>query len=323
MSLSVFSVPMGQSTSTPLSLMTDHFSDFKSRAQNLSLLVKKSKLVTFCSAEWPTFDVRWPQEGTFNPQIIQAVKERVLTPSPAGHPDQTPYILVWQDLVRNPPEWLKPFVLAPSKPPEPPRPSSPTPTSLNPQVLVMKASEEKEEKQDEKRPKPVFQESSSLYPNLIDLETELFPPPYADPHPPLLPQVPQVSSGEARRRAEPSAPPREGGPAQGTQGRAREMASAAEEEGPEIPSSTVHAFLVQAGPAREGRRSTYQFWAFATSDLHNWKTQTPSFSEKPQGLIDLLESILFTHNPTWDDCQQLLQVLFTTEEHERILSEAR
>ena len=97
----------------------------------------------------------------------------MLTPSPAGHPDKTPYILVWQDLVRNPPEWLKPFVLAPSKPPKPPRPSSLTPTSLNPQVLVMKASEEKEEK----RPKPVFQESSSLYPNLIDLETELFPPP--------------------------------------------------------------------------------------------------------------------------------------------------
>ena len=78
---------MGQTTSTPLSLMTDHFSDFKFRAQDLSLLVKKSKLVTFCSAEWPTFDVRWPQEATFNPQIIQAVKERVLTPSPAGHPD--------------------------------------------------------------------------------------------------------------------------------------------------------------------------------------------------------------------------------------------
>ena len=126
--------------------MINHFSDFKSRAQNLSLLVKKSKLVTFCSAEWPTFDVRWPQEGTFNPQIIQAVKERVLTPSPAGHPDQTPYILVWQDLVRNPPEWLKPFVLAP---PKPPRPSSPTPTSPSPQVLVMKASKEKEGKKDE------------------------------------------------------------------------------------------------------------------------------------------------------------------------------
>ena len=139
----------------------------------------------------------------------------------------------------------------------------------------------------------------------------------------MLPQFPQVSSGEAGRRAEPSAPPREGGPAQGTQGRAREMASAAEEEGPEIPSSTVHEFPVQAGPAREGGEWTYQYWPFATSDLYNWKTQTPSFSEKLQGLIDLLESILFTHNPTWDDCQQLLQVLFTTEEHERILSEAR
>ncbi|XDB55128.1 hypothetical protein AB1E18_008598 [Capra hircus] len=51
----------------------------------------------------------------------------------------------------------------------------------------MKASEEKQGKKDENRPKPVFQESS-LYPNLVDLETELFPPPYADPYPPLLPQ---------------------------------------------------------------------------------------------------------------------------------------
>ena len=199
---------MGQTTSTPLSLMINHFSDFKSKAQDLSLLVKKSKLVTFCSAEWPTFDVGWPQEGTFNPQIIQAVKERVLTPSPAGHPDQTPYILVLQDLVRNPPEWLKPFVLTPANPP---RPSSPTPTSPSPQVLVMKVSEEKEGKKDENRPKLVFQEFS-LYPNLIDLETKLFPPPYADPHLPLLPQVPQVSSGEARREPNPQLPPGKGAP---------------------------------------------------------------------------------------------------------------
>ena len=58
------------------------------------------------------------------------------------------------------------------------------------------------------------------------------------------------------------------------------------------------------------------------SDLYNWKTQNPPFSEKPQGLTDLLDSILFTHNPTWDACQQLLQVLFTTEEREQILAEA-
>ena len=32
---------------------------------------------------------------------------------------------------------------------------------------------------------------------------------------------------------------------------------------------------------------------------------------------------MFSHQPTWDDCQQLLQVLFTTEEKKRILLEAR
>jgi hypothetical protein len=36
-----------------------------------------------------------------------------------------------------------------------------------------------------------------------------------------------------------------------------------------------------------------------------------------------MESLMFSHQPTWDDSQQLLQVLFTTEEKERILLEAR
>ncbi|KAB0352658.1 hypothetical protein FD754_017515 [Muntiacus muntjak] len=74
---------------------------------------------------------------------------------------------------------------------------------------------------------------------------------------------------------------------------------------PELPSSTVQALPVRVGPANPDRERTYQYWPFSTS------------------LIDLLDSILFTHNPTWDDCQQLLQVLFTTEERERILAEAR
>ena len=65
---------MGQSYSTPLSVMTDHFSDFKSKAQNLSMLVKKSRLRTLCSSEWPTFQVGWPPEGTFGLLVIRAVK---------------------------------------------------------------------------------------------------------------------------------------------------------------------------------------------------------------------------------------------------------
>ncbi|EHB06083.1 Gag polyprotein, partial [Heterocephalus glaber] len=61
---------------------------------------------------------------------------------------------------------------------------------------------------------------------------------------------------------------------------------------------------------------------FTTSDLYNWKHQNPPFSEKPQALISLLESMFHTHDPTWDDCQQLLQALFTSEERERIWRQA-
>ena len=178
-----FSVIRGQATSTPLSLMTDHFSDFKSRARNLSVLVKKNKLMTFCSTEWPAFNVGWPREGTFCLPIIRAVTENMFAPGPSGHPDQTPYILVWQDLVGNPPAWLKHFIPQPF--------TSPSPTSSIPQVLVVETSKEEEHKQRNGWVKPVFQESS-LYPNLIDLETDLSPPHYA--HPPLPPQVPQISS---------------------------------------------------------------------------------------------------------------------------------
>jgi hypothetical protein len=67
----------------------------------------------------------------------------------------------------------------------------------------------------------------------------------------------------------------------------------------------------------------YQYWPFSSSDLYNWKAQNPPFSEDPRGLTNLFESILHTHSPTWDDCQQLLKTLFTTEEQERILTEAR
>ena len=60
----------------------------------------------------------------------------------------------------------------------------------------------------ESRKKPILQESS-LYPSLIDLDTEISPPPYMQP--PLPPQVPQVLSVEQRRGPELSAPQWEGG----------------------------------------------------------------------------------------------------------------
>ncbi|KAK1346720.1 hypothetical protein QTO34_000580 [Cnephaeus nilssonii] len=66
-----------------------------------------------------------------------------------------------------------------------------------------------------------------------------------------------------------------------------------------------------------------QYWPFSSADLYNWKTNHPPFSEDPQRLTGLVESLMFSHQPTWDDCQQLLQTLFNTEEKERILLEAR
>ena len=123
---------MGQGESTPLSLTTDHFSDVRARAHDLFFLVKKSKLITFCSARWPTFQVGWPPAGTYQPSIIQAVKEKIMAPDPWGYPDQVPYVMVWQDLVEDPPRWLKPFVQPPS--------------SSNSQVLVMKTPLEKTKK---------------------------------------------------------------------------------------------------------------------------------------------------------------------------------
>nr|KAF6410538.1 hypothetical protein HJG63_009062 [Rousettus aegyptiacus] len=50
---------------------------------------------------------------------------------------------------------------------------------------------------------------------------------------------------------------------------------------------------------------------FNTTDLLSWKQHTLSYSEKPQAMIDLLESIFQTHQPILDDCHQLLLTLFT------------
>ena len=45
----------------------------------------------------------------------------------------------------------------------------------------------------------------------------------------------------------------------------------------------------------------------------NWKQYMPSYSEKLQVVIGLLESILQTQCPTWGDCLQYLLTLFNTE----------
>lgn len=62
---------------------------------------------------------------------------------------------------------------------------------------------------------------------------------------------------------------------------------------------------------------------FKTTDLLNWRHRTPTYLEKPKALTDLLESIFQIHQPTWDDCHQLLLTLLSTEETRLILSKAQ
>lgn len=59
-----------------------------------------------------------------------------------------------------------------------------------------------------------------------------------------------------------------------------------------------------------------------TTALFNWKMQYPSFSTNPSSLISLMESIFSIYFPSRDDCRAILAVFFTSEERDRILTEA-
>lgn len=63
---------------TPLSLALDHWTEVKTRAQNLSAKVKKVKWQIFCSSEWLKFGVGWLPIGTFSLDVICAVKNIIL-----------------------------------------------------------------------------------------------------------------------------------------------------------------------------------------------------------------------------------------------------
>lgn len=57
-------------------------------------------------------------------------------------------------------------------------------------------------------------------------------------------------------------------------------------------------------------------------DHPNWQKAQPPYSEKPQGMMHLMETIFRTHQLMWDDIAQLLLTLFSTEERHQILTEA-
>ncbi|CAD7679612.1 unnamed protein product [Nyctereutes procyonoides] len=214
---------------------------------------------------------RNPQDPIW--RVSRVVKSVIFRDKLDGHSDQVPYILIWQDMIKNPPPWLKPFL--------PPR-AGPT------EILALWKARKETDPTPQVPLYPVFQDSSP--------EELILLPPYWAPPPPSAPPL------EAPGAAEGAPPlPDEGlpvrGPAAGTRGR-------------------THLRM------RTGEQLML-YWPFSTSDLYNRKTQNAKFSDNPRDLIGLLDTVLFIHQPTWDDCQQLLQVLFTTKEREWIQVEAR
>ncbi|XP_039738262.1 RE1-silencing transcription factor-like [Pteropus medius] len=230
------------------------------------------------------FGVGWPSEGSFDLQT--AFRVRSVVYGNPGYPDQAPYIDVWIDIVFDAPKYLK---NCQSKSDSPVADSLPVPASHT--VLL---TEPRSTPTPQKPLEPILQ-SPPEDPEILN------PHPYCSPGNPFRPpdsreaaplqSLPHTQTGAVYY------PPQDPDP---------------------IPDSSQPAAVLAplrqiAPPGGDTQTSFIVYVPFSTSDLRNWKLQTPSFSEKPQGLTSLLESIFFT--------QQLLEVLFTTEK-ECILREA-
>ncbi|XP_048654625.1 pollen-specific leucine-rich repeat extensin-like protein 2 isoform X1 [Marmota marmota marmota] len=303
---------MGQSTSMPLSLNLDHWTKVRLRAQNLSFSVKRRTWQTLCASEWPTFGVGWPPEGSFYSPLIRKVRDIAFQPGPHSHPDQQPYILTWQDLCESPPPWVKPFLVpAPAPTPSPMilslKPSAPPPPSPS----VLPESQDLTLLDSPPPPNPLPSSPNPQHP--------LSDSPAADSaSPPLEEAKPAQRPPDDSPAAHTAPPPLEdAGPAKGT----HQQRMIKNPEAPVILPLRPYRPMIDDSHGRE--MQAYQYWPFSSSDLYNWKNNNPPFSEDPTRLTGLVESLMFSHQPTWDDCQQLLGTLFMTEERERILLEAR
>ncbi|XP_073856232.1 uncharacterized protein [Macaca fascicularis] len=140
-------------------------------------------------------DLSGPGHGLLTERTYQ-VKATVMDPGPHGHPDQVAYIITWEDLVRNPPSWVKPFL-------HPPSPSQST-------LLALEAPKNRNLDPH----KPVLPDKPQR--DLLLLEPLppppqnplRGPPPYASPLPPVLsPALSSTASTPTLSPTSPSAPP--------------------------------------------------------------------------------------------------------------------
>ena len=77
---------MRQTESTPLNIQVNYWRQVRERGKNVSVVVKKGKLVTLCSSEWPTFRIGWSPVGTFD----QSTRKKSLGQDPSGTQTKCP-----------------------------------------------------------------------------------------------------------------------------------------------------------------------------------------------------------------------------------------
>lgn len=137
-------------------------------------------------------------------------------------------------------------------------------------------------------------------------ESRIFQPPYV----PRLPHsVPQLEPGAE------AAPSLSGG-------RGPTQSCEVTTMCPPQPDTTVTLPMWLARLVGKEGIQPFHYWPLVTTDLYNWKAQNALFSEDLEDLTNLLETALFTLHPTWDNCQQILGILFTMKEQRWIQENA-
>uniref|UniRef100_A0A803SKY4 Core shell protein Gag P30 domain-containing protein n=1 Tax=Anolis carolinensis TaxID=28377 RepID=A0A803SKY4_ANOCA len=305
---------------TPLQCMLNNFEQFKKYTTEKGM--RPNKLRALCELEWVSFPLtpQWPSKGSLDPVLILSVYRFVAD----VHPNQFKYISAWYDVVRKQPEWLGEC------------------ECMNVDDVMTErkrgvGSGDSQREIDTPMGKK-WGRQYLPYPNSGDPAHEPMP---ARPYTPALyPPLSPLKGGGAMGRFHPTAaarvpvrepvmgsslgpylPPEEsewnlnGAKAQALEEleqmrRARRYGKLSEVESPQL----VPISPDDQGNHRFGTRNLFQYKPFTSLDILNIKKARPAWTEDPRGMANLVEGIILTHNPSWMDLKQLIEMLLTAEE---------
>uniref|UniRef100_A0A8C8RQH4 CCHC-type domain-containing protein n=1 Tax=Pelusios castaneus TaxID=367368 RepID=A0A8C8RQH4_9SAUR len=242
------------------------------------------KLTYKCQYSWPALGpiIDWPPEGSLDLDTAGRVQNVVIIEGQPGCPKDIPYIESWIRVLINEPPWIKSRVekAALTMMNRVPRP----PRLRTPAICPSPTRPPATQNQDLR-----VSSSTGRPENTSDSE-----------------ESDQVCLDHNR-----------GGPV--TQSQAPKGPSSSSVGGMYPVRQVMQVLPPSPGSIAPRTVPTYQYSPFTTSDLLNWKTHYPSYTDKPGQMIELIVGLIGTHNPTWDDVRQLMFHLLTTEERNQII----